>query len=248
MTRRNGVRSLESVAESRYVTIASTLEEEIATNHDDGMRPRRLPSERALAERFGCQRPTVREALQFLAARGLIYRRDRSGWYVSPPRLLYNPTMPLPLSQITQQQGRELLTEVITTDEEGQPECRRPSAKFLALRRRSIDELPVLVERIYLGESYRRRLAGADLTKSISYLLDQQLGASITHERLTLNSTAMAPDVASLFYTRAGTPVFEIERIRYDGDHLLSVDIEFWKPESVLVTMETNWLADQAAT
>ncbi|MCI0678545.1 MAG: UTRA domain-containing protein [Actinobacteria bacterium] len=238
----------ETVVESRYVRIAQTLEEEIVSDHDDGMRPKRLPSERTLAERFGYQRSTVREALQLLAARGLIYRKDRSGWYVSPPRLLYNPTMPLPLSEITQQQGRELLTEVITTDEEGQPECRIPSAKFLALRRRSLDGLPVLIERIYMQERIRQELASADLTESIADLLDHQPGVRITHERLTLNSTAMAPDLASLLYTTAGAPVFEIERMRYDEDQLLSVDIELWRPQAVHVTIETNWLADQPVT
>lgn len=225
----------------QYMAIANTLEEEIAIDGTRQKLPKRLPSERALAERFGCQRPTIRDALQALAARGLIYRKDRSGWYVSPPWLFYNPTVPLPLSEITSQQGRELLTEVITTDSEGQPACTKPSAKFLVLRRRSLDGVPVLIERIYMQEKYRRKLKNLDLTKSIAYLMDHELGARITHERLTLNSTGLAPDVAGLLYTRAGTPVLEIERIRYDGDQLLSVDIELWKSESVHVTMETNW-------
>lgn len=43
----------------------------------------RLPSERALAERFGVSRNTVREALQRLAARGLLQSRRGAGVYVT---------------------------------------------------------------------------------------------------------------------------------------------------------------------
>jgi GntR family transcriptional repressor for pyruvate dehydrogenase complex len=42
----------------------------------------RLPGERALAERLGCSRNTVREALAALSARGLVEIRMRSGAYL----------------------------------------------------------------------------------------------------------------------------------------------------------------------
>ena len=43
----------------------------------------RLPAERALAERFGVSRPSVREAVQKLVARGLLMSRQGGGNYVS---------------------------------------------------------------------------------------------------------------------------------------------------------------------
>jgi GntR family transcriptional repressor for pyruvate dehydrogenase complex len=43
----------------------------------------RLPAERALAERFGVSRPSVREAVQKLVARGLLISRQGGGNYVS---------------------------------------------------------------------------------------------------------------------------------------------------------------------
>lgn len=42
----------------------------------------RLPAERALAEQFGVSRPSVREAVQKLAARGLVISRQGGGNYV----------------------------------------------------------------------------------------------------------------------------------------------------------------------
>ncbi len=44
----------------------------------------RLPGERALAEEFGVSRPSLREAVQKLAARGLLTVRHGGGTFVSP--------------------------------------------------------------------------------------------------------------------------------------------------------------------
>ena len=43
----------------------------------------KLPSERSLAEEFDVSRPTVREAIQKLEARGLIQRRHGGGTFVA---------------------------------------------------------------------------------------------------------------------------------------------------------------------
>lgn len=47
----------------------------------------RLPSERALAEKFGVQRGTVRSALQILVDREIVIPKERSGYFVAPRRI-----------------------------------------------------------------------------------------------------------------------------------------------------------------
>ena len=42
----------------------------------------RLPAERALAEQFGVSRPSLREAIQKLTAKGLLVSRQGGGNYV----------------------------------------------------------------------------------------------------------------------------------------------------------------------
>jgi DNA-binding GntR family transcriptional regulator len=70
------------------------LRDQIALNIEMGrLKPgTRLPSERQFQTGTGTARGTIREALFLLEAEGLIYRRDRSGWYVSPPAVTYDPT------------------------------------------------------------------------------------------------------------------------------------------------------------
>ena len=43
----------------------------------------RLPAERVLAEQFGVSRPSLREAIQKLAAKGLLVSRHCGGNYVA---------------------------------------------------------------------------------------------------------------------------------------------------------------------
>ena len=43
----------------------------------------RLPAERALAEQFGVSRPSLREAIQKLVAKGLLVSRQGGGNYVA---------------------------------------------------------------------------------------------------------------------------------------------------------------------
>jgi DNA-binding GntR family transcriptional regulator len=73
----------------------------------------RLPSERALSEHFSTTRITLREALSQLEAEGLIYREVRRGWFISPPRMIYNPLQRSHFHAMAKDQGRSAQTEVI---------------------------------------------------------------------------------------------------------------------------------------
>lgn len=71
----------------------------------------RLPSEREIADTAGVARMTARKALAMLEAEGVIYRLDRRGYFVSPPRVQYDPSSPLNLMR--QLRGQGLMTDNI---------------------------------------------------------------------------------------------------------------------------------------
>jgi len=65
----------------------------------------RLLSERALADKMGFARMTVREALLMLEGEGLISRRENRGWYVDSKRIRYNPVNHLNMYKLIKKHG-----------------------------------------------------------------------------------------------------------------------------------------------
>ncbi len=68
-----------------YVLVAEKLQQ-IVRELKEGDR---LPSEPNLIEQFGCSRSTVRMAIDLLASKGLIERKQGLGNFVTRPRLQY---------------------------------------------------------------------------------------------------------------------------------------------------------------
>lgn len=92
-----------------YLSIRDVIAQEIRAGHltvGD-----RLPSERELAEQHGVARMTARKALGHLEAEGLIFRSERRGYFVSPPRIRFDPTSAVNLMRQLREQG--LMTENI---------------------------------------------------------------------------------------------------------------------------------------
>ncbi|MEH6563888.1 MAG: GntR family transcriptional regulator [Halopseudomonas sp.] len=73
------------VGQIRQRRLADNIVEQLETMILEGtLQPgERLPAERVLAEQFGVSRPSLREAVQKLAARGLLVSRQGGGNYVS---------------------------------------------------------------------------------------------------------------------------------------------------------------------
>jgi len=73
--------ALSGTARNALARVVKELESRILQANWRG--DSRLPSERKLAAEFGTSRATVREAIQRLAARGLLETRRGSGLFVS---------------------------------------------------------------------------------------------------------------------------------------------------------------------
>lgn len=97
----------------------------------------RLPSERQLAARFGVSRPTVREAVGALEARGLVATRQGSGTFVAGREALEGAPEALPDESPAELMETRLVLEVAVV---------RLAAKRAPLSPTGIDELRVHVE------------------------------------------------------------------------------------------------------
>jgi DNA-binding GntR family transcriptional regulator len=103
----------------------------------------------------------VREALLQLEAQGQIYREERRGWFVSPPRLAYNLMQRSHFHAMVNAQGRVASTEVISA--RLQPasaavcawlQLPALSSVIQICRRRRIDGRLVLYVEHYLNPQY----------------------------------------------------------------------------------------------
>ncbi|SFV06768.1 GntR family transcriptional regulator, phosphonate transport system regulatory protein [Methylobacterium sp. 174MFSha1.1] len=75
-----------------------------------------LPTEAALAARFGVNRHTVRRALAALAERGLVRATQGRGTFVETPRLAYPIGRRTRFSEIVSKAGREAWGDLIAAD------------------------------------------------------------------------------------------------------------------------------------
>ncbi|TNE80089.1 MAG: UTRA domain-containing protein [Gammaproteobacteria bacterium] len=208
----------------------------------------RLPSERILAEEHGTTRVTTRLALAQLEAEGRIYRSNRRGWFVSPPRLIYNPTQDYSFSDNVTSQGRTPATETLDVTpveingwlaaKTGLP-VGEPIIRLR--RRRQIDGRPVLVENIYLNPKRLPGIESYDFNRSLWKLLREQYGVELRGKRIEMFPTALLEPQAGALGVTAGTAGLYVTRCSHDAEGcFVEFDEEFWLHDALSIQVEVN--------
>lgn len=185
----------------------------------------RLPSEHELAERFGVNRHTARQALAGLVQRGIVFKRKGGGSYLVPGVLDYEIGTRTRFNTNVAQQGREPSRTVIEVGErpahgavaaalamaEGEP-----AVFILAIGK--ADEIPVSVSETYLPAA---RFAGIGALYSESLSMTKALLAyGVTdYTRDVTRVIARNPTPTDMLHLRqaATTPVLAVESIDVDA-------------------------------
>ena len=218
-----------------YITIRDYLSDQIAQGVIGPNQ--KLPSERDLVDRFSSTRITVREALVKLETEGVIYRSNRRGWFVSPPRLQYDPSTRINFYNLAAQQGRVPSTQLLTLKKIKGPVSIREKFGLLqskeklieATRVRFLEERPVLFEQIYVLESQFPGLNKGHLEGSFTKVMDETYGYKITSESNRIRVAALYDEGAEILQLNAGAPCVNIHRQRNDKQgNLIEYDVEFW--------------------
>src|SRR3990167_399034 len=206
----------------RTVTaICRSLQEQI----EHGLLPKggKLPAERKLSELFATTRITLREALGQLEAQGLIYREERRGWFVSPPRLVYNPLVRSHFHAMVSEQGRLPATEVLSArllpasvEVCALLELPAFSSVYPIRRARRITDRLVLYVEHYLNPAYFPGILEFDLTLSLTDLYASEYGIHYGRVRFDILPTALQSEAASNLKLAIGSPALRITRINRD--------------------------------
>lgn len=208
----------------------------------------KLPSERGIGEAFKLTRVTVRQALQNLEAEGLIYRQNRRGWFVTPPAVIYDPASNLSFNLYVTEQGHvphteKLLQQVEPASAEiAQLMCIKEGTPVLFLhRRRSIDQRPVLIEKMYINIELLPGIENEDLSQSLSLILQQKYQRQYRDMDLSFKSTSLPSHAANDLGISTGQAGLHVERINYTTDKdVLEIDYEFWRHDAVSIKISIN--------
>jgi GntR family transcriptional regulator len=153
----------ESSSEPLYHQIQQVLAQEIRQGRYD--LTGRLPSERALAERFGVSRMTARQAVQALRQGGGVYNRVGKGTYVRKLPFQHKLGQLISFSEDMRTAGiepssRVLQAEIIHCDEDIASRLNlEPGSRVAKLRRlRLANQKPVVIDTCYLQDALCPRL------------------------------------------------------------------------------------------
>ncbi len=208
----------------------------------------KLPSERQLQTGAGIARGTIREALFQLEAEGLIYRRDRSGWYVSPPPITYDPTRWSGFMSYVSEQARDPATETLsietlpvplaTAEIFGTPE---DMPLYVIHRRRRVDGRPVLVERITVDPALAPGLFEHDLDGSLTGILRKHYGVSVVRNRVDMQPCALVREAAEALGVKSGTPGLLVVRTSFDAQgRVVEYDQEYWRADAIRIHVDLS--------
>jgi DNA-binding GntR family transcriptional regulator len=224
------------------------LRDQIALNIELGKLPSgtRLASERKLQSDSGAARGTVREALFQLEAEGLIYRRDRSGWYVSPPAVTYDPTRWYGFMTYVAEQGRTPSTEVLSKElVHATPALAdifriAPGTQLYDIcRRRSVDGRAVLVETIYINPAMAPGLLDHALDDSITRILSSAYDLTVARNRVDMCPCALVKKAADALGVKPGTPGLLVVRTSLAADgRVVEYDHEYWRHDAIRVHVD----------
>ena len=209
----------------------------------------KLPSERVLCERFAITRITLRQALTQLETEGLIYRQHHKGWFVSPPRILYDPTKNLSFTEFVLKQHREPHNRILLAErhdatawEKNSLELPEDEQQVYHLRRlRSVDGRAVMVEHLHINAARCNGLLECPIEQSVTEVLRKHYGIVISRSSVRLHSTALTESQAKDLNVASGTPSIYVIRTNYDQHgNIIEVDQEFWRHDALEITANSE--------
>ncbi|MBV8049227.1 MAG: UTRA domain-containing protein [Paludibacterium sp.] len=232
---------------------AAQIRATLATQIDSGLLPlgAKLPSERELSDLFSTTRITIKDALLALEAEGRIYREDRRGWFVSPPRLIYNPQYRSHFHEMVTRQQRQVETRVLSaatvlaTPALSQELNLGAMAQLYRIQRtRSIDGRVVLYVEHHLKPEFFPGILDKDLSQSLTLIYEREYDIHYGRSRFDIYPSAARGDVAQALTLAEGSPILLVFRINYDQHgQIIDCDHEYWRHDAILITVDSQTAA-----
>lgn len=182
-----------------------------------------LPSEAALAERFGASAGTVRRALDELAAQHLVERRQGSGTFVSTHAAPRQPFRFLRLVADDEVQGfaRELLgcRRMRASAEIARALGLRTAEPVIEVRRLLLRRgRPVVLDELWLPQRHFQGLTAEVIEAhpgALYALFETRFGVHMVRAQEKLRAVAATAEAARLLQLPEGAPLLSVERLAF---------------------------------
>lgn len=215
----------------------------------------KLPPERVLAEEFSITRVTVRQALIRMESEGLIFREDRRGWFVSLPRVRYDPTANTSFTESITEQGRVAGTTVLHQQQVTASQwlsrhlaCPLGDPVYIINRLRTVDDRPVLVEQICIKAARCPNLLEHALDRSMTELLAEEYGIIEHRTQINMRPAGLSEDPAKALGVSTGTPSLYLSRAILDQhNEVVEIDQEFWRHDAIEISVSAAGRHDDTA-
>ena len=184
-----------------------------------------LPSERALAERYGVARMTVRQELERLESKGLIYRVQGKGTFVAEPKFTQTQEL-TSFSEDMRARGMVPGSEVLSTEVS---EAHEIVARELGLevgdpvvrieRIRTADGEPMAYERANLPAVRFPGLENESLADTSLYeILQTKWGVRFARALQRVSVVTLSDEEAARLHVTVGRSAFLFERTTHAAD------------------------------
>ncbi len=232
---------MSAVYKALRAYIFDLKKQRVIAHHD------RLPSERQLLDDFGASRITIREALFRLESEGVIYRRNRKGWFLSGSRFVIDPSHKSDFNATAETQGKIPSTQLLlirkvktNADIRGHLQLAKNSSVFEITRKRCLDERPILIETIYLNAATFSTIQQFPLDSSITQLQRHEYHVLIEYESCRIRVETLGEINAATLEVNAAMPALRIERTRMDKAKMpVDYNIEYWLHGAVELAAST---------
>ncbi len=190
----------------------------------------RLPPERELAEKYGVQRATLRRALQILIQKGIICSKERSGYYVAPPRNTVDLNELKSTHAVIQAMGKDTHTKLLEFErtevtERLEKKTMMPVGKrtLRILRLRYENEVPIALERSFILSELAYGLTEDDLQGNSLYsVFKDKFNISLAYSSENVTVVYANELEAALLKVAPAKPLMNFQGLVYDKqDHLI---------------------------
>ncbi|CAM3904607.1 Putative transcriptional regulator of 2-aminoethylphosphonate degradation operons [Vibrio aerogenes CECT 7868] len=224
----------------QYIKIKETIEEQILQGTLSA--GQKLPSERQLAESFHTTRVTLREALSLLESDGLIYREDRRGWFISPPRLRVPISSASTFRALATAQERQpdihlLKREKRLADKHAIQLMKLPpfSELYYIQTLRLLETRPVALVTYWMNLQICRHIVENESFYDFfeAQAQDPLITVSDIHDSISLGS--LVGETAFSLRATAGTPAIFQQRRIFCGSDVIALELSTWRHDALLL-------------